>query len=102
MLAVPASASVDTLREARTTEVRYNDLNLSHAAGQEELNSRIERAVRKVCRSHTSRNLRERLDVAECEENARTAAQAQAEKRIAEYTGTRKPFARAQRVATDN
>ncbi len=35
--------------QARTAEVRYADLNLGSAAGQAELDRRIESAARRVC-----------------------------------------------------
>ena len=38
-----------TAAQARTAEVRYADLNLSSAAGQAELDRRIESAARRVC-----------------------------------------------------
>jgi UrcA family protein len=78
-VAVPASA------EMRTTEVRVSDLNLANPAGQQELESRIERAIKNVCRSNSSKSLSERQDVARCEASARTRAVAQAEARIAAY-----------------
>lgn len=38
-----------TAAQARTAEVRYADLNLSTAAGQAELDRRIESAARRAC-----------------------------------------------------
>jgi UrcA family protein len=96
MLAVPASAGV------RTMEVRTGDLDLSRDSGQQELQDRIERAVRQVCRSRAVRPLAERKDIAKCEENARAGAQAQAEERIAQSSQLRNQLARARRMATDN
>jgi UrcA family protein len=96
MIAVPASAGV------RTMEVRTGDLDLSRAVGQQELQDRIDRAVRKVCRSNVARTLGERKDVAQCEENARAGALVQAEERIAQSTQLRNQLARGRRMATDN
>jgi UrcA family protein len=78
-VAVPASA------EMRTTEVRVNDLNLANPAGQQELESRIERAIKNVCRSNNAKDLSERKDVARCQAYARASAVAQAEARIAAH-----------------
>jgi UrcA family protein len=81
MLGVAAPA----FAEMRTTEVRVSDLNLANAAGQHELETRIERAIQNVCRSYNARDLSERKDVARCKANARASAVAQAETRIAAY-----------------
>jgi UrcA family protein len=81
MLAVASPASA----EMRTTEVRVNDLNLANAAGQQELESRIERAIKNVCRSNNAKDLSDRKDVARCAANARARAAVQAETRIAAY-----------------
>jgi UrcA family protein len=81
MLAVASPASA----EMRTTEVRVNDLNLANPAGQQELESRIERAIKNVCRSNNAKDLSERKDVARCQANARSSAVAQADARIAAY-----------------
>lgn len=40
--------------QARTAQVRHADLNLASAAGQAELDRRVERAARKVCSDHSS------------------------------------------------
>ena len=46
VLAVPVMAAAET----RSVNVRYGDLDLTSAEGQERLDQRLERAVRKVCR----------------------------------------------------
>lgn len=85
MLSVPASADV------RTMEVRTGDLDLSQPAAQELLADRIDRAVRRVCRSNDQRNLEERRDAAQCEANARADAEAKMMRKIAEATGKKQP-----------
>jgi UrcA family protein len=95
MFAVPAMAGV------KTVEVETGDLDLSREAGQQELQDRIERAVRRVCDSTAVRPLSERQAIAKCEKNARADAQVQAEQLIAENGQLRNQLARARRVATD-
>jgi UrcA family protein len=102
MISLPATAGAQPRRDVRTVVVQYSDLDLSHAAGQKALESRIERAVRKVCRSNIAHNMAERQDVAQCEKIARTVAQAQVEVRIAQQSELSKQLARTRRVATDN
>jgi UrcA family protein len=46
VLAVPAAAASET----RSVNVRYGDLDLTSIEGQEQLDARLERAARKVCR----------------------------------------------------
>jgi UrcA family protein len=77
--AVPAAA------EPRVIEVQYNDLDLSNTAGQQELQSRIKRAVKNVCRSEMPMNLSERRLEAKCKVAARNNAMTQADMRIANY-----------------
>jgi UrcA family protein len=94
--AVPASAGV------RTTEVSTSDLDLARPSAQQTLEERIDRAVRKVCRSHVANNLGERRDVAECEANARADADAQMTQRVAEHKADRKSAAKARlKLASD-
>jgi UrcA family protein len=45
---VPATA----IAAPQNVEVRYNDLDLSSAKGQHELDKRIDRAARQVCTRH--------------------------------------------------
>jgi UrcA family protein len=85
----PASADV------RTMEVRVSDLDLSRPSAQIRLQERIDRAVRKVCRSNAAHNLAERQDVSRCETGAKAGAQAQMTQRIAEHKDLRKQLARA-------
>jgi UrcA family protein len=102
VLAMPAVAADPSDYVKRTTEVQTGDLDLSRDDGQQELQVRIDRAVRQVCRSNVARTFGERKDVAQCEANARADAQVQAEERIAESTELRNQLARARRMATDN
>jgi UrcA family protein len=89
------AVSAPALAEQRTAEVRVNDLNLSSTAGQMALENRIKRAIKTVCRSDSSKAASERQDVAQCEANARAAASATADQRIAAYKASNKRVARA-------
>jgi UrcA family protein len=94
--AVPASAGI------RTTEVQVHDLDLARPSAQERLKERIDRAVRKVCRSGQAKNFGERQDLAQCEANARADAEAQASDRIAQHKSNRKQAASARlKLAAD-
>jgi UrcA family protein len=94
--AVPASAGV------RTVEVSVSDLDLNRPSAQQRLDERIDRAVRKVCRTKVAQNLGERQDVAECEANARADAEAQKALRIAEHRDVRKNAAKSRlKLAAD-
>lgn len=93
---VPASAGV------RTVEVSVNDLDLNRPSAQQRLDERIDRAVRKVCRSKVAHNLGQRKDVAECEANARADAEAQKVKHIAEHRDIRNNAAKSRlKLAAD-
>ncbi len=81
LLAFTAPAYADW----RSLEVRVADLDLSSSAGQEELENRIDRAVKNVCRSNASKALSERRDVARCESEARSVAMDKAEQKISAY-----------------
>ncbi len=75
---VPAVAQTSGY-EAVTTEVRYDDLNLSTPAGQASLDTRIAGAVRKVCGvSSGSRSLKENQAQRSCARKARGEALAAA------------------------
>jgi UrcA family protein len=75
--------------EWRTKEVRIADLDLTSEAGQKRVYSRIERAIKTVCRSHGARPLSERKDIQQCETNARTAAMANVKEHIAQQQAKR-------------
>jgi UrcA family protein len=92
MLALLASSfaiATPAFAETRTVDVQTNDLDLSRPTGQEILQKRIDRAVRKVCLSRVQRNLMEQKEVARCEADARASADAKAAQRIAEYKAAR-------------
>ncbi len=90
MCASPILAQ-DHVAERQIT-IRYNDLDLSQAAGQDILYKRIKHAVTKVCRSHEAKNPADRPDVIRCETKARAQAQQAAEYKIAEYNARKNRF----------
>jgi UrcA family protein len=84
--------------DARTVEVRTNDLDLSSPAGVARLDKRINNAIRQVCVSRIARTPGERQEVEKCEADARADAAVKMSQRIAQYRGTR--IARA-KLASD-
>jgi UrcA family protein len=94
--AFPASAAV------RTTVVSVADLDLTRPSAQQQLEDRIDRAVRKVCRGHVALNMAEQRDVTKCKADARAGAEAQMTQRIAEHKAGRKNAAKARlKLASD-
>jgi UrcA family protein len=70
-LSVSASAQS---RITKSVEVSFADLDLATNAGQQILDGRIKGAVRKVCGSYDSRNLREMNDHGNCIQEANLSA----------------------------
>lgn len=66
--AAPAMAQDD---DAPRVLVRYDDLNLSSAAGRQRLDTRVRLAIRSVCMVGPRVSLRERAESRECEKQAR-------------------------------
>jgi UrcA family protein len=86
MLAASALAiSSPAMAERKTKEVRYEDLDLSTAKGQERLMTRIKQAVKQVCASPQPITLKERVDQASCKKDAIAHASPKAERAIAAY-----------------
>jgi len=64
-------------REVRTAFVEYGDLNLLSDAGKATLEGRIKGAIRKVCGSYNTRDVRDMMDHSKCRKQAsRSAKQA--------------------------
>lgn len=88
LLALAAGSAViasPALAGYRTVEVSTHDLDLSRTTGQAQLQGRIDRAVKRVCKRPAAINLTERREVRQCEIEARADAQSQASMRIATY-----------------
>lgn len=68
-----ASASAQN-RITKSVEVTYSDLDLTSADGQATLDGRIKGAVRKVCGSHNSKDIRDTMDHLGCVKEAKQSA----------------------------
>ncbi len=86
-VAVPAFAQDDD--ERPSLAVRYDDLNLSTAAGRERLDTRVRMAIKSMC-SVDARSLRERAAGLECEAAAKRSVEPQV---AALYNGSHARFA---------
>ncbi|HEV7232914.1 MAG TPA: UrcA family protein [Sphingorhabdus sp.] len=82
-IATPASA------DWKTKEVGHEDLDLSTAAGQARLKTRVKSAVKQVCGAPRAITLQERIDQKNCEADAMARAMPKAEQRIAAYKNSR-------------
>lgn len=76
--AVSISLLLPTVSNAATpdqtiarSEVRYDDLNLSTAAGRAALQRRIDAGIRRVCAEHGTVDLQARLELRECVRHAK-------------------------------
>lgn len=86
LLAVSAPAMADV----KTKQVQYNDLDLSSAAGQKRLATRIRSAVKSVCGNLRAASLAEKQDMARCQRDAMESAMPKADRTIASYTATKR------------
>ncbi|MEH6758014.1 MAG: UrcA family protein [Parasphingorhabdus sp.] len=68
-----ASASAQN-RISKSVEISYADLDLTSATGQATLDGRIKGAVRQVCGSYNSKDIRDTADHRGCVEEARLSA----------------------------
>ena len=82
--AVPAAA-----QDARSVEVRFQDLDLTSAKDVERLNRRIGFAVNTACGIHGARSLQEISRAHECKAEALAKAQRAVEVAVAERSGAR-------------
>lgn len=64
--------------QARTAVVRYSDLNLASAAGQAELDRRVDNAARRVCSENapSANRLEDRGDQHRCKAEVRAQVRA--------------------------
>ena len=86
LLAVSAPAMADV----KTSEVQYQDLDLTSAAGQNRLATRIRSAVKSVCGNARVASLAEKQDVLRCQRAAMESAMPKAERTIARYAETKR------------
>jgi UrcA family protein len=75
--ALPAAAHAHQDDARRSMAVGYNDLNLKSEEGLRILNSRIKKALDRVCGSPQQGTLRERMDSRSCQNFAESGATAQ-------------------------
>lgn len=94
--AAPAMAKYD---DQPHVEVAYGDLDLATAEGRERLNNRVESAIRSMCGSGSSVNIRERAAIKACETTARRSAEPQLAALLngsnAKFAGDRPPVVAA-------
>jgi UrcA family protein len=81
--------SSPVLAQERTIEVTIDDLNLASSSGQMQLQKRVARAARSVCRNGDVRSARENAEAKECEAEAKAGAEQAITERIAQYKAQR-------------
>lgn len=86
-VASPAMAQDD---DRQSVTIRYDDLNLTSAAGRERLDTRVRVAIRKMCGTEVRAPMRERVAAAECEAFAKRSIEPQL---AALYNGSNARFA---------
>ncbi len=102
MFAGTLSLTTPAFADERTIEISVQDLDLARPSVQARLQDRVDRAVRTVCRSESSRAISERADVKRCEAKAKADADRQITQRIAEYKNDRRVATRSNlKVASD-
>lgn len=77
------AVSTPAMAHVHSVEVKYQDLDLTTARGQERLKTRINQAVKQVCVRPMAITLKDRLDQQNCEKNAAARAVPKAEQQIA-------------------
>lgn len=81
LLAVSAPA----MAGVKNKQVQYRDLDLSSAAGQKRLETRIRSAVKSVCGNPRAVSLAEKQDLLRCQRDALANAMPKLESTIARY-----------------
>jgi UrcA family protein len=89
IMACSLVTSTPAFADVRTIEVQTRDLDLGRPSGQDLLQRRIDRAVRRVCTSRVQRSASEQKDFARCQAEARADAEAQAAQRVADHKTAR-------------
>ena len=72
-----ATPSLAQERGARTASISYNDLNISSAAGRQQLDDRVSVAITRMCGTAMTFDLRAQADVRQCLRQARADYSAQ-------------------------
>lgn len=83
--------STPAMAQVHSVEVKYQDLDLTSARGQERLKTRITQAAKRVCvRRPMAITLKDRLDQQNCEKNAAARAMPKAEQQISAHMASRR------------
>lgn len=82
MMAAAAAGTGSTVA-VRQLEVGYGDLNLAVAADRARLETRLERAARRVCRPENARDLNQLAELPGCEAAALAGARGEMNARLA-------------------
>jgi UrcA family protein len=91
VLAASALAiSTPTFATAKTKVVKFEDIDLASAQGQELLKARIKQAVKHVCASPRAITPADIMDRSMCEQRALASAMPKARQKIAAYLETRR------------
>ena len=77
VMAEPTRGLAEVAYQQRVVHVRFDDLDLTRAAGQQAFQSRLAVAARKVCRVDNRRNAMQRPMMKRCEQQAVSNALAQ-------------------------
>lgn len=70
LASTPPAHAQDSMTEATTRIVRYDDLNLMHERGRERLETRLRSAAGAACGLNGARELSERIRARKCREQA--------------------------------
>jgi UrcA family protein len=84
------AVSTPAMAEINTVKVKYADLDLSTAKGQDRFKVRVKQAVRQVCADPRATTISERIDQINCEKDSIARAMPKAERQIASYVANRR------------
>ncbi len=96
------AASAPAMADVNTKQVQYRDLDLSSAAGQQRLATRIKYAVKQVCGDPRAYSLAEKLDLVRCRRDAMESAMPKVARTIARYKETKRVAANEQSAIVGN
>jgi UrcA family protein len=82
--------STPAMAQVHSVEIKYQDLDLTSARGQERLKTRITQAAKRVCARPLAITLEDRLDHQNCEKNAAARAMPKAEQQITAHMANRR------------
>lgn len=82
--------STPAMAEKHMVEVKYSDLDLSTAKGQDRFMTRVKQAVKQVCANPRAITISERIDQINCEKDSAARAMPKAERQIASHIANRR------------